>query len=128
MTNEQDFQTLRPASRLARAISLLLLVFIVYGTTVEAAHTHGTVTRSASATSSANLSSPASGVTSGTSLVSCGDCLICQLHQQFSTSVIAAPPTLNPPVLFSRHFKQTAVVIHSRPTVIGSGRAPPLSL
>ncbi len=69
-----------------RWVGLLLAVFIVYGTTVEAAHRHGRIVpenRSASLVDQDQSSSPVSGKSG------CSDCLICQLHQNFSTTLIA---------------------------------------
>ena len=71
---------------LKRGLGLLLLVFIFYGTTVEAAHRHGLVLPSGStATSLADTqhtSSPVGGK------IGCSDCLICQLHQHFNTTLL----------------------------------------
>ena len=69
-----------------RWVGLLLAVFIVYGTTVEAAHRHGRIVpenRSASLVDQDQSSSPVSGKSG------CSDCLICQLHQNFTTTLIA---------------------------------------
>ena len=69
-----------------RWVGLLLAVFIVYGTTVEAAHRHGRIVpenRTASLVDQDQSTSPVSGKSS------CSDCLICQLHQNFSTTLIA---------------------------------------
>ena len=70
---------------LKRWIGFALVVFILYGTTVEAAHRHGRILPTSGADSVANsehTSSPASSKTS------CGDCLICQLHQNFNTTLV----------------------------------------
>ena len=78
------FQNRRTA--FTRWLGLLLAVFILYGTTVEAAHRHGRVApdnRAASLVDQDQTTSPVGG-TSG-----CSDCLICQLHQNFSTTLIA---------------------------------------
>ena len=106
----------------ARWLGLLLAFFILYGTTVEAAHRHGRVLPdhgAASLVDQDQTSSPVSGKTG------CSDCLICQLHQNFSTTLIAfqlvdpskqvqvkTPDAIQPDVLFP---------------LIGptSGRAPP---
>jgi hypothetical protein len=109
-------------------LSFLLLGFIVYGTTVEAAHTHGARTVAKVAVGSTSVSTPETGLKSANNLVSCGDCLICQLHQQFSTSVIAVPPTIVPSSLASRHFNTTEIAAHSQTASPRSGRAPPFSL
>jgi hypothetical protein len=68
-----------------RWLGLLLAVFILYGTTVEAAHRHGRVApdnRAASLVDQDQTTSPISGKSG------CSDCLICQLHQNFSTTLI----------------------------------------
>lgn len=68
-----------------RWLGLLLTVFILYGTTVEAAHRHGRFVpenRTASLVDQDQTTSPLSGQSG------CSDCLICQLHQNFSTTLI----------------------------------------
>lgn len=68
-----------------RWLGLLLAVFILYGTTVEAAHRHGRVfagNRAASLVDQDQTTSPISGKSG------CSDCLICQLHQNFNTTLI----------------------------------------
>ena len=93
------FRSLRNQSTtFSRWLGLLLVVFILYGTTVEAAHRHGRVLPSQSGATSQldnqqdqNLSTNQTG---------CSDCLICQLHQSFSTTLIALrlndPPAQQP--------------------------------
>jgi hypothetical protein len=107
----------------SRWLGLLLVVFIFYGTTVEAAHRHGRVlpanTDAASHLDSQktqNLSTTRSG---------CSDCLICQLHQGFSTTLIALR-------LQDQPFQQTHHFVSDVPRDLISqitspiaGRAPP---
>ena len=71
---------------LTRWIGLLLAVFILYGTTVEAAHRHGRIlpgSEKASLVHSEQTKSPVN------SKAGCSHCLICQLHQHFSTTLLA---------------------------------------
>ncbi|HKY43530.1 MAG TPA: hypothetical protein VJM50_10580 [Pyrinomonadaceae bacterium] len=68
-----------------RWLGLLLAVFILYGTTVEAAHRHGRVLTDNSAASLVNQDQTTSPVNSKSG---CSDCLICQLHQNFNTTLI----------------------------------------
>ncbi|HJT68337.1 MAG TPA: hypothetical protein VJ749_17905 [Pyrinomonadaceae bacterium] len=82
-----------------RWLSLLLVVFILYGTTVEAAHRHGRTLPST--TSIATHFDNQQSQNLSTNKTGCNDCLICQLHQNFSTTVIAlrlkhGPPTQAP--------------------------------
>src|SRR5215207_5550219 len=86
---------LNHSAELKRWLGLLLVVFILYGTTVEAAHRHGRVrSRFSGATS---LVAPEQTTTPATSKSGCSDCLICQLHQSFTTTLtvfrLGDPPT-----------------------------------
>jgi len=75
-------------ANLQRWLGLLLLVFIFYGTTVEAAHRHGNIpTTSNHATSLA--AAPESSRSTVNTKRGCNDCLICQLHQNFSATLIS---------------------------------------
>lgn len=107
----------------SRWLGLLLIVFILYGTTVEAAHRHGRALAEnsdiASLAESEKTANPAGAKTG------CGDCLICQLHQNFSTTLIAL--RLNDPPTRILH-SATAVVapdLLSRIISPAAGRAPP---
>lgn len=107
----------------SRWLGLLLIALIFYGTTVEAAHRHGRVLPEngnvASLSHSEGTANPANATTG------CGDCLICQLHQNFSTTLI--PLRLDdPPVQVLR--KTTTVDtpdLLSRIISPLAGRAPP---
>src|ERR1044071_1852299 len=109
---------------LKRGIGLLLVLFIFYGTTVEAAHRHGVAApQSNSATS---VTTPNSGASStSTANRGCSDCLICQLHQNFSASLISFK--LNVAPLARVTYAQTfdPVSIGSTAHSPQSGRAPP---
>ncbi|HEX5876159.1 MAG TPA: hypothetical protein VFY60_16030 [Pyrinomonadaceae bacterium] len=107
---------------LKRWIGFALVVFILYGTTVEAAHRHGRILPTSGADSVANsehTSSPASGITS------CGDCLICQLHQNFNTTPVAIR-LVDPPVsVISKFITELPRDVFSQAIGVVSGRAPP---
>ena len=105
-----------------RWLGLLLVVFILYGTTVEAAHRHGRVLPSSGAAAVVDSDQPTSPVSSQTG---CSDCLICQLHQNVGTTLLAfrhvdapeqvrikVPPAVPPDIL-------------SQVTGTAAGRAPP---
>ncbi|HKR11229.1 MAG TPA: DUF2946 family protein [Pyrinomonadaceae bacterium] len=111
------------SSGFSRWLGLLLIAFIFYGTTVEAAHRHGRVLPEnsdvASLTHSEQTANPANSTTG------CGDCLICQLHQNFSTTLIAV--RLNVPPVRVLHKSTTVVVPDLLSRIISplAGRAPP---
>jgi hypothetical protein len=109
-------------------LSFLLLGFIVYSTTVEAAHTHGNLAATNNAVGVSTFSDPATDTNASNTLLGCGDCLICQLHQGFSATLISVPPSLVSSALRSRVFNASAVLVHSETTSPRRGRAPPFIL
>jgi hypothetical protein len=125
VTRERDTKLLKPHRAFARVLSFLLLGFIVYGTTVEAAHTHGSLPGPNTIAGASSFSDPATETKAGTNLLGCGDCLICQLHQHFSASLISAPPSISASSLKSLFFNLTTVSVHSQTSTPQTGRAPP---
>ncbi|HEX6046547.1 MAG TPA: hypothetical protein VFZ22_18780 [Pyrinomonadaceae bacterium] len=110
-------------SAFSRGLGLLLIAFIFYGTTVDAAHRHGRVLPAssdvASLTHSDQSANPA-----GTS-TGCNDCLICQLHQNLNTTLIAYR-LVTPPQQVQVRIPATIVRdILSQSGTTASGRAPP---
>ena len=117
--------SVRPHSAFTRVLSLLLLTFVVYGTTVEAAHTHSTLAATTTVAGASSFSDSATETTVNTTLVGCGDCLICQLHQHFSATLISVPLIQSQSSLKCRSFDLTTVSINSQTTAPRTGRAPP---
>jgi hypothetical protein len=109
---------------LKRGLGLLLVVFIFYGTTVEAAHGHGRVAPQSN--SAASLTNPNSG-NSGTfsARPGCNDCLICQLHQNFSATLISVRLNTEPLARVTPARRFDPVSIRSIANSPQSGRAPP---
>ena len=109
---------------LKRGLGLLLVLFILYGTTVEAAHRHGVAaTQSNSAASVTNPNSGASSIF-GTRL-GCSDCLICQLHQNFSATLISVKLNIAPLARITHALTFDPVSTRSIAFSQQSGRAPP---
>src|SRR5689334_15716569 len=110
-------------SGFSRWLGVLLIAFILYGTTVEAAHRHGRVLSNKSDVTSVTHSEKSGNLTSGQT--GCGDCLICQLHLNLGTTLIALRQN-DPPV---RVLQTTTAVVTphllSRVTTPFSGRGPP---
>lgn len=107
----------------SRWIGVLLVVLIFYGTTVEAAHRHGRVLNVQSGAAS-QLDSPQSQNLS-TNKTGCSDCLICQLHQSFSTTLIALrlnDPPVQPAQRFVSEVPRDLIAEIISPL---AGRAPP---
>jgi hypothetical protein len=103
---------------------LLLLVFILYGTTVQAVHQHGLTLGRTSATAASVANAGFDGGLRSTN-VGCSDCLICQLHQSFSTTLISIKSDLAPSNLRSNLRTHTIELTRSEITTTASGRAPP---
>jgi hypothetical protein len=108
-----------------RALSILLLAFIICGTTVEAAHNHGNLAGSTQAQSAGHFSDPATEGAINTGSLNCSDCLICQLHQNFSTAVLSVTPNLAPLVISTRRIQFHSLLASSQTSVTRTGRAPP---
>ena len=109
---------------LKRGIGLLLVLFILYGTTVEAAHRHGVAaTQSNSATSVTNPNSGASSTSNAKP--GCSDCLLCQLHQNLSATLISVKLNAAPLASVTHALSFDPVSICSIANSPHSGRAPP---
>ena len=107
----------------SRAIALLLMLLIVYGTTVEAAHRHSKVLSSQGTAASLDL--PGDSDNSLNSKSGCNDCLICQLHQNFNATLITSrhdAPEANAQFNSQR---LEPISILSRVETPLKGRAPP---
>jgi hypothetical protein len=110
-------------TRLSRALTLLLVVFILYGTTVEAAHRHGRVVPSGSNAAAVVDPGLAKNLASGP--IGCSECLICQLHQNFSTTLITFRQIDAPAHLRTQFFDIALAGCHSITNAPRKGRSPP---
>lgn len=110
-------------ANLKRGLGLLLLIFIAYGTTVEAAHRHGRVAPAAHNA----VAFEQTGSTSTNTKIQpgCNDCLLCQLHQNFSATLISVKPVAEPLVRQAYTPQSDPVSISSTTHRPQSGRAPP---
>jgi len=108
----------------ARTLGLILIAFILYGTTVEAAHRHGRILTSRSDVSS--VANPNSGNSSSGTRSSCNDCLICQLHQHFSNGLISIKVTAEESVNQRIQWQSDPLLLCSISNAPATGRAPPL--
>ena len=114
------------SGRVSRALTLVLVVFILYGTTVEAAHRHGRFLPSGS--NAASVVDPGLAKNLGGGPIGCSDCLICQLHQNFSTTLITFRQTGAPAHIRTQFFDTALIGCPSSTNAPRKGRAPPASL
>jgi hypothetical protein len=110
-------------ANLKRGLGLLLVIFIFYGTTVEAAHRHGGVVLAAD--NAVAFDKTGSTRTTSTTQPGCSDCLICQLHQNFSATLISVKPVAESLVRQTYTPQLDPVSISSTAHSPQSGRAPP---
>jgi hypothetical protein len=121
-------------------LAVVLLAFIAWGATAEFTHNHGAQSRARTSTllsqtqaSNINEQTTRLQVESGTEASSSGstngaDCLICQLHQNLSTTLFSTPPRVAPAEI---HVAGTIATIVFPPSEVASnqrGRAPPANL
>jgi hypothetical protein len=107
----------------SRRLGLLLVLFVFYGTTIEAAHRHGRVPAASNQTASCvehDFGSGASNTRPG-----CNDCLICQLHQNFSATVISVEPIAEQITRATYSRRSEPISIRSLVASPSPGRAPP---
>ena len=117
-------RALQNGANLKRGLGLLLVLFILFGTTVEAAHRHGLA--AAQSNSVASVTNPNSGASSTSKAKpGCSDCLLCQLHQNLSATLISIKLTAAPLVRVTHAHKFDPVSISSTTYSPQSGRAPP---
>ncbi|HXQ70735.1 MAG TPA: hypothetical protein VN844_09620 [Pyrinomonadaceae bacterium] len=107
----------------SRWLNLLLVVFILYGTTVEAAHRHGLIVPSYTG-ANAQLDNEHD-KNLGNVKTGCNDCLICQLHQNLTTTLIALRLDDPPVRLPQRVVVAVSQDLLSQIITPVSGRAPP---
>ena len=111
------------AATLKRWLGLLLVLFIFYGTTVEAAHWHGKTP--VASNHGAALADPDANGGIFNAKPGCNDCLICQLHQNFSAALISFKLNAQPLIRRTHAISSTPVLSSSISHSPQSGRAPP---
>lgn len=116
-----------PHTGFNRVLSFLLLSLILYGTTFQAVHKHGGILGNSDRSEAVSQADFIPGEKSTSSTASCHDCLICQLHQSVSTTLITERSFDSPDdqiVLFSPNDE------HSFSSIVSTtktGRAPPFT-
>ena len=108
-----------------RVLSFLLLCLVFYGSTVQAVHKHGTTLPAQAEAVSVSTPAPEDSSTSG--LQSCDDCLICQLQQSFSATLVTYRDLDTPAAQTVGFFEAGTKPASSFVTIRESGRAPPLT-
>ena len=127
MTSSTRTAVSRPHAPVKRILAFVLLAFVTYAATAEAVHRHGGLLPNALARSATVLSPSDDAGSSANDSRSSGECLICQLRQQLSFTLLNAPPLVVAPQLEIALAQATALPSFSRPDAPQRGRAPPLN-
>ena len=106
-----------------RVLSCLLLFLVTYGATVEAAHSHGSVTLNRSGFAAINDAGESN---SDTSHSQQRECELCQFQQQLFNGIVHAPLFIVTPSTQTAFVSTLPVLYFSSPITRSSGRAPPL--
>ncbi len=113
-----------PATRL---LAFVLLALVAYTTTAEAVHLHGRLSLNQTTATETVVSGPDDAGTSLDDTGSIADCLICQLHQNLSTTLFSPLPQVIAPQEQTAHAPAVAISYLSQTDTPRQGRAPPLT-
>ena len=127
MTSNTGLATARRHAPLARLLAFVLLAFVTYTTTAESVHRHGRFALHASDSSAATISSSGDANPSATDSPALGNCLICQLRQNLSSTLLSALPQLVAPQSEVELSPSRALFSASRFEATRRGRAPPIT-
>ena len=106
-------------------LAFVLLAFVAYTTTVESVHRHGLLTLKRAGVSAATITASGDANSSANDSSALGDCLICQLRQHLSSSLLCALPQLVAPQAPPELAQTVAPLSASRCEAPRRGRAPP---
>ena len=121
-------------------LAVLLLASLAWGATAEFTHHHGLQSNAGFAESLLNSEPSSLGETSAITFQSSdtsgtksssktgAECLICQLHQNLSATVLDQPPGVGPAEMQVLNSPATVVLQLSEFAASQHGRAPPASL
>ncbi len=125
MTSNTVSATRHRHAPLARLLAFVLLAFVTYTTTAESVHRHGGLALKRADVSAASVSSSGDANPSANDSPALGDCLICQLRQNLSFSLLSALPQLVAPQVSAELSQAVALLSASRFEAPKRGRAPP---
>lgn len=110
---------------LARLLAFVLLAFVTYTTTAETVHRHGGLAFQRADVSAASFVSSGGANPSANDSPALGDCLVCQLRQHLSFSLLSALPQLVAPQVEAEPPQSVTLLSASRCEAPRRGRAPP---
>jgi hypothetical protein len=129
VTSNTKSRSSRGRNPLTRLLSLLLFAFIIHGATAEIVHSHGgaSLARHVVNTTTPAVSDPLDSDSSSQKTRTLNECVICQLHQNLSTTLFTALPWMAPPTEQFTSILASATTYFSPASTPQRGRAPPLA-
>lgn len=112
---------------LARLLAFVLLAFVAYAATAEAVHKHGNISLARAGLSSTAVSNSNDAGSALNDSRTFGDCLICQLHQNLSTSLFSSLPQVIAPQAQTVRTAAVESSYLSQSDTPRRGRAPPFA-
>jgi hypothetical protein len=117
----------RPPGFASRALSLFLLSLVLYGTTIEIAHSHGRILSTNPSEQSPSISQSNAPTHVAGGQLGCSECLLCQFHKNFSTTTITVRDASASPTTRLGLQCPSSVAFESHTNSPQKGRAPPLA-
>lgn len=127
MTSNTELAVSRPTAPLARIVAFVLLALVTYTATAEAVHKHGGLLLAPANSFVPAFDSSGDADSSANDSRASGECLICQLRQNFSISLLSPLPQLIAPQDPMMRSLAAALPCASRADAPQRGRAPPLA-
>ena len=106
-------------------LAFVLLAFVTYTTTAESVHRHGGLALKGAESYAAAVTPHGDANPAESDSPALGDCLICQLRQNLSFSLLSALPQLATPQVKAEPSSAVALLAASRFEAPRRGRAPP---
>lgn len=125
MTSKTLSATRSRHASLARLLAFVLLAFVTYTTTAESVHRHGGLALKGAESNAAAVAPHGDANPAENDAPALGDCLICQLRQNLSFSLLSALPQLVAPQVKAELSPAVAPLAASRLESPRRGRAPP---
>jgi hypothetical protein len=127
VTSHTGSLTCRKSAPFARLLALLLLVLVTYAATAESVHRHGALLSNTRGNSAPAITSSGDSGSLANDARASGECLICQLRQQLSFSLVSAPSLIISPTPQLARSIVPRLSSLSETAAPRRGRAPPLT-
>ncbi len=127
VTRRPHSTNFRLPTSISRAFSLFLLVLVLYGTTIEAAHRHGRILETNVSSQSASIAQTAGSTNARLGQLGCSECSLCQLQKNFSAALISVRTASGTLSANLKLFSPAFLNFKSQTNAPRSGRAPPLT-